>query len=107
MSSPAGTEATDAAFDLLASLVDMGERVYGSAFGEQDSESVIASAKEMATCVTEMSPSRMRLLALAASPAFYTLDEYLELFDGAVSVDVEGETIWPFQAVIDYDSLLE
>ena len=105
VSSPAGTEATDAAFDLLANLIDMGERIYASAFGEQGIESV--NAKEVATCVTEMSPSKTRLLALAASPAFYTLDEYLELFDGAVSVDVEGETVWPCQPAIDYDTLME
>jgi hypothetical protein len=35
------------------------------------------------------------------------MDEYLELFDGAVSVAVEGDTAWPCQPLIDYDSLVE
>ena len=66
-----------------------------------------ASAKEMAACVADTSPSRARLVALAASPAFLTLDEYLEMFDGAISVDVEGEAVWPYQATLDYDALVE
>jgi hypothetical protein len=77
-------------------LVDLGDRLDAG-----------GSAKDAALSVAELCPSRSRLLALASSSAYLAMDEYLELFDGAVSVAVEGETAWPCQPLIDYDSLVE
>ena len=63
MASPAGDEATDAAFELLESLVAMSDRFYRVAGDDQavSPDWTRASAKEMAACVADTSPSRARL----------------------------------------------
>ena len=104
-----GDEATDAAFNLLAALIDV-----GAGLGEMCSPDDLSvdsdytpPAEEIAALLADKCPSKARLQAFAESDAFLSLEEYLEMMDGPISVEAESEAVWPYQPVVDYDAIAD
>jgi hypothetical protein len=45
-------------------------------------------------------PSNERVLAYVASPELASLDEYLEIYDAPVEIELEGEKSWPVPPIV-------
>jgi len=108
ISVPAGDEATTAAFDILKTLISVGEGLASTSSEGVEVEDELLPAggsSEGATLVQNVCPSKGRIKALSESTAFFTLDEYLEAFGTAVAVQLESEDVWPYQPTVNYESL--
>lgn len=115
VSVPVDEEATMASFDVLKTLMTIGEGISTATVSveededeDEDPDAALlpgAGSKEAASLVQKMCPSKARVQALSESSAFFTLDEYLEAFDTSVEVELESESVWPHQPTVDYDGI--
>jgi hypothetical protein len=85
-------------FQVYGNLMDIGVRLHEKDISTADLEAALGS---LAKYYGDLLPSNERLVAFTASDAVTSLDDFMEIFDDPVKVDLESDLVWPLQQIVD------